>query len=204
MKNIFFALLAIIFVASACQMNTEKQQNPEVVEVAVMEAVDLDLANFDDKAETLIGKQIILNGMIDHVCKHGGQKMFMVNEDADARVKITTGEDMAAFNTELEGETIRVVGVIDEQRIDEDYLREWEEELLAGADEDAEHSEHGDKVHMGEHSEEVVEAEEAEEPHEMKQIRNYRKMIAESEKDYISFFSVTCIEYEVVDNTDGV
>ena len=35
---------------------------------------------------------------------------------------------------------------------------------------------------------------------------DYRKQIAESGKDYISFFSVTCVEYEVVETTeeDGV
>ncbi len=161
----------------------------------------MDLSNFNDKAESLIGKQVILNGMIDHVCKHGGQKMFIVNENGDARIKITTGENMAAFNTELIGETLMVVGVIDEHRIDEEYLREWEEELIAGVDEDEEHSEKGEPLHMGEHGGEGN-AEETEENPEMKQINEYRQQIAESGKDYISFFSVTCIEYEVVETTE--
>ena len=204
MKKLFYTLFVVLFVATACQNNTEKQQDPEIVEVVVVEAVDLDLSNFNDKAESLIGKQVILNGMIDHVCKHGGQKMFMVNENADARIKITTGENMAAFNTELIGETLMVVGVIDEHRIDEEYLREWEEELST-VDVDAEHSEKGEVVHMGEHGGEGN-AEETEESPEMKQINDYRKQIAESGKEYISFFSVTCIDYEVVETTeeDGV
>ena len=200
MNKLFYALLVMLFVATACQNNTEKQQDPEIVEVVVEEAVYLDLSNFEDKAESLIGKQIIMNGMIDHVCKHGGQKMFIVNENGDARIKITTGENMAAFNTELVGETVKVVGVIDEQRIDEEYLREWEEELSAGAVE-AENSEHGEIVHMGEHGG-VGEAIETEESPEMKQINEYRQKIAESGKEYISFFSVTCIEYEVVETTE--
>ncbi len=201
MNKLFYALLVVLFVATACQNNTEKQQDPEIVEVVVVEAVDLDLSNFNDKAESLIGKQVILNGMIDHVCKHGGQKMFMVNENADARIKITTGENMAAFNTELIGETLMVVGVIDEHRIDEEYLREWEEELIAGVDEDEEHSEKGEPLHMGEHGGEGN-AEETEENPEMKQINEYRQQIAESGKEYISFFSVTCVEYEVVETTE--
>ena len=36
---------------------------------------------------------------------------------------------MAAFNTELEGESLAVIGTVDELRIDEEYLREWEEEI---------------------------------------------------------------------------
>ena len=205
MNNLFYALLVMLFVATACQNNTEKQQDPEIVEVVVEEAVYLDLSNFNDKAESLIGKEVVLNGMIDHVCKHGGQKMFMVNENADARIKITTGENMAAFNTELVGETLKVVGVIDEHRIDEEYLREWEEELIAGVDDEDEHTEKGETLHMGEHGGEGN-AEETEESPEMKQISEYRQKIAESGKEYISFFSVTCIDYEVVETTeeDGV
>ena len=204
MKKIFVAFLALLFVVTACQNKIESNQNQEVAEVSVEEVVDLDLANFEAQAETLIGRQVVLNGMIDHVCKHGGQKMFMVNENADARVKITTGENMAAFNTELEGETVKVIGIIDEQRIDEDYLREWEEEILAEKIE-GEHSEHGEKVHMGEHAA-GDEAEEEPENPEMKQINDYRKMIQESGKEYISFFSVTCVDYEVVrsGSEDGV
>ena len=188
-------LVALLFLFSACQNSAEKTQEPVVAEVVADPAVDLDLANFDEQAGSLVGKQVILNGMIDHVCKHGGQKMFMVNQNADARVKITTGENMAAFNTELEGETLRVVGIVDEQRIDEDYLREWEEEILAGPSE-GENSEHGEKVHMGEHN-----ADAEEENPELSQINNYRKMIEESGKEYISFFSVTCVEYKVVDSS---
>ena len=205
MNKLFYALLVMLFVTTACQNNTEKQQDPEIDDVVVEEAVFLDLSNFEDKAESLIGKQIVMNGMIDHVCKHGGQKMFMVNENADARIKITTGENMAAFNTELVGETLKVVGVIDEHRIDEEYLREWEEELIAGVDDEDEHTEKGETLHMGEHGGEGN-AEETEESPEMKQISEYRQKIAESGKEYISFFSVTCIDYEVVETTeeDGV
>lgn len=203
MKSFIYGIIAMVFVFAACQNNTVKQQDNEVVEVVVEQAVALDLANFEAQAGELVGKQVVLNGMIDHVCKHGGQKMFLVNQDADARVKITTGENMAAFNTELEGETVRVLGIVDEQRIDENYLREWEEELLAAPIE-GENSEHGEVVHMGEHGGQG-EAE-AEENPEMKQINEYRQMIKESGKEYISFFSVTCVEYEVVETaaTTGV
>jgi hypothetical protein len=130
--------------------------------------------------------------MIDHVCKHGGQKMFLVNENADARIKIVTGENMAAFNTELVGESVNVVGTVDELRIDEEYLKEWEEEILAGMGHDE--GEKSEKVHMGEHQET-----EGDENPDLIQINNYREKIAESEKDYISFFSVVCVEYEITE-----
>jgi hypothetical protein len=103
---------------------------------------------------------------------------------------------MAAFNTELEGENVNVLGVVDELRIDEDYLREWEEELKH-----EDHSEAGEQVHMGEgEGESGDDHHEADHSGEYDQINKYREMIKESGKDYISFFSVVCVEYEVIDS----
>lgn len=193
MKTYFFALIALMLITVSCENSNQKASNTEVEVAVVEEAIPLDLADFSAKAGDLVGKQVELYGMIDHVCKHGGQKMFLVNEDGEARIKIVTGENMAAFNTELEGESLNVIGIVDELRIDEEYLKEWEEEILAGLEGDD--GEKGEKVHMGEHQE----SESGENP-ELVQINNYRTKIAESGKSYISFFSVICVDYEVDDN----
>jgi hypothetical protein len=188
MKKFFYAIIALAMLAS-CQTNSTK--NNEVAEANVVEEViTVPLQDFGDMAGELVGKQVALNGTIDHVCKHGGQKMFMVHQNSDARIKITTGENMAAFNTELEGENVKVLGIVDELRIDEDYLREWEEELIADKESIA-----GEKVHMGEGEGEGDHHEE--DGGEFDQINEYRKMIKDSGKDYISFFSVVCVEYDV-------
>jgi hypothetical protein len=193
MKTYFFALIAVLLITVSCENSTQKASNNEVEVAVVEEVIPLDLADFSEKAGDLVGKQVELYGMIDHVCKHGGQKMFLVNEDGEVRVKIVTGENMAAFNTELEGESVNVIGIVDELRIDEEYLKEWEEEVLAGLEGDD--GEKGEKVHMGEHQ-----GSESGENPELGQINDYRKKIAESGKNYISFFSVICVDYEVDDS----
>ena len=196
MKNLLYVFIALLIFTVSCEnVEKEKQASEEAVEVVEMEVLAVDLADFKTEAEGLVGKQILLNGMIDHVCKHGGQKMFIVNENADARIKVVTGENMAAFNTELEGESVKVVGVVDELRIDEEYLREWEEEVLAGLGPDE--GEKAEKVHMGEGEGDDHHHEEG--SADLEHIKDYRKQIAESDKDYISFFSVICVEYEVVE-----
>lgn len=192
MKNIFYAIITIAILAS-CQTKTTNNDASAEVNV-VEETIDVQLNDFADKAGELVGKQIALNGTIDHVCKHGGQKMFMVNQDSEARIKITTGENMAAFNTELEGENVQVLGVVDELRIDEEYLREWEEELKADKESKA-----GEQVHMGEGGGEGDGDHDEDQSGEFDQINEYREMIKDSGKEYISFFSVVCVEYEVVD-----
>lgn len=197
MKSITPFIIALMFLAVSCENIADKTETSTVIEETSDNGIiAVQLSDFNEKAETLVGEQIVLTGMVDHVCKHGGQKFFLVNENADARIKVVTGKNMAAFNTELEGETVQVIGVVDELRIDEEYLREWEEEVLAGLS--GEEGEKGEKVHMGEGE---GEHHEDEENPDLAQINAYRTKIAESGKDYISFFSVICVEYDV-DKTD--
>lgn len=197
MKKLFVILFALALMSVACEnQNKENAANAAAEKVEMAEAVPVDLDDFEAQAENLVGKEIKFYGLIDHVCKHGGQKMFLVSPDSDARVKVVTGADMAAFNTELEGETVEVVGIVEELRIDEEYLKEWEEELKSGEGEEM-----AEQVHMGEGEGEAEHDHEAETDisAEMENINNLRQQVAESGKGYVSFFSVVCVNYKTVD-----
>lgn len=194
-------MVALLITLAACENTAQNTAIKNEEQINVKEIVFIDLKDFESKAADFVGKQVKLTGTIDHVCKHGGKKMFIVSEDSESRVKIVTGENMAAFNTELEGESLAVIGTVDELRIDEDYLREWEEEIKdnKGQTEEKEGMHAGEKkgekqIGDGEHHEEDI-------SEEMKQIENLRQQLIDSGKDHLSFYSVVCDEYEVV-NTD--
>lgn len=195
MKNYLFLLLAIAIAITSCDQNknTNKEQQTEKV-VAVEEVAPVLVAEFDDKAGDYVGKKVKLEGTVDHICKHGGQRLFLVTSESDARIKITPDEEIAAFNTELEGSNIIITGIVEEQRIDEDYLREWEEEVKSGsdmADGKGEGSHIGGTMEKGGEGSEVAE--------EMEKINHLREQIAESGKGYLSFYSVLCTDYTVVE-----
>lgn len=78
------------------------------------DAEKVEVNAFKDKAPEMVGKTVMITGMVTHVCKHGGKKLFIMDSDADIQVKITTGEEMASFPPELEGESIWVQGVVEE------------------------------------------------------------------------------------------
>jgi hypothetical protein len=82
------------------------------------EPVKVDVDNFKEMAPGMIGKSVEISGMVTHVCKHGGKKMFIMHSDADVQVKITTGEDIAAFPAELEGSTVWVSGIVEEMMVE--------------------------------------------------------------------------------------
>ncbi len=197
MKKTIIAILALAVVAVSCEnSNTNKKTEAITEEVVVEEIVEIDLVEFDDKVEELVGKKITISGTVDHICEHGGQKLFIVKEDSDVRLKIVPDENIAAFNTDLEGENIEIVGIVEEQRIDEDYLKEWEEEVKAGLEEDQGEGIHVDGEGEMEHDEEGNNTEAFE------KINRLREMLAESGDDHLSFYSVLCVEYKIIEVTE--
>ena len=198
MKKYLLILTVVALFTTSCCEDAQKNENANNTDVIVVDEVTtLSLANFDDKVGDFVGKQIQLEGTVDHICQHGGQKLFLVSEDSDARVKIVPDEEIAAFNTDLEGDNIVLVGIVEEQRIDEAYLKEWEEEIKAGMEVD----DKGEGIHTKEES--VEGCEYSEEPEEMKKVNHLREMIKESGSDHLSFYSVLCTSYDVVENNDN-
>ncbi len=200
MKKIIVLLTVIALFTTSCenaQKNTESSNNKSDVVVADEIAI-LNIADFDNEAGNYVGKKVQLEGTVDHICKHGGQKLFLVSDKSDARIKVTPDEEIAAFNAELEGDNIVLVGIVEEQRIDEDYIREWEEEIKSGidmGDDKGEGSHLGGKMEKG--------GVDADTEAEMKKIENLRDMLNKSENNYLSFYSVLCTSYTTVDDKDS-
>ena len=93
----------------------------------ISEPSKVEVMTFAGQAPSLVNAQVIIEGMVTHVCKHGGKKMFIMSGDPDVQVKITTGEKMAAFPPELEGSNIVVKGYVEE--IIDEYETEETHEL---------------------------------------------------------------------------
>ena len=194
MKKYFLIVLAFAFTLSSCENQKEKTiTGADGDDPVADEYIVVNLKDFHSQAENLVGKTIRITGTVDHVCKHGGQKMVIVSRDTDKRLKIFTGENMAAFNTKLEGENVMVTGVVEEERVDENYLREWEEEVKSSKEIKNEQ----DKLHTGQGHEDNEKQNDR--SAELEQINNLRKKLNESGKDHLSFYSMVCKDYEVID-----
>ena len=107
MKKIALIMIAMVWI-SFSYAQTEISAKP------ASEGQKVEVNSFKDQAPDMVGKTVEMSGMVTHVCKHGGQKMFIMNDNPDVQVKITTGEKMAAFPAELEGSTVWVKGVVEE------------------------------------------------------------------------------------------
>lgn len=204
MKKFIIAITALAFFAVSCENTPTKTKETTKQQVVVNdEIIPVVIFDFDSLVESLAGRKISISGTVDHVCKHGGQKLFIVDESTDARIKVTPNEQIAAFNEKLIGETIKIIGIVEEMRIDEDYLKEWEEEVKQGVQEEKGKGKHNDTGN-GEGNHESADAadhdhesENVDIQEELDQIARMRTRVKESENGYLAFYSILAVEYEV-------
>lgn len=170
MKKLSLFLILIAASWTAVISQNDSKQNTEKEKISTI-AVD----DFQSKAENLVDKEIFITGTVDHVCKHGGKRLQLIGSKEDARLKIEAGENISKFNKEIEGDEIQVHGLVKELRIDEAYLNDWEAEV---------------KDHHKPEDQEYKD--------DMKRIKNMREQVKNSEKGYLSFYSLDAIDFKVL------
>jgi len=155
------------------------------------EAMDvMTLPQFFEVAEDYVDQQVSLTGTVTHVCRHGGKRLHIVDTETNDRIRVESGENMAAFARELEGSDIVVTGYLRETRVDEAYLDEWEQEVIAEhmAEHDhGEHEHHGDCEHV--------------DPKALETINTRREELLNSGKAYLSFWHLDCVSFRMKDGS---
>lgn len=197
LKNLIIVIfIYALFVSCGNNGSQKKDQTTVETEKTIVDPIVITVAEFTDKSGELVGELVVIEGIVDHVCEHGGKRMFIIDEGTDGRVKIVTGENMPSFNTEMEGSEIKILGTVDELVINEEYLTNWENEILSETGEtkkvgegtgSGEHKggSHGDKADQGEHVK------------ELEKIKQYREKIKNSGDDQFSFYSIVCEKFKV-------
>lgn len=196
MKKLF-GILMIVGLMMACGTS----QKPEQAETVEEQAVEVNVGNFEEKAVDLVGKLITIKGTADHICKHDGKKLFLIDVDMPGSVKVVTGEEMPAFNSELEGFDFIVTGIVAETIVDEAYLQEWEEELRTEEEPEAKHlgGNHGHGDGEAEAGEEGEEDDHHSSDAAYETIANYRQMMMDQGIDHLSFYHIVAVSYEVIE-----
>ena len=62
-------------------------------------------------------KKVIISGTVDHICKHGGMKCFIIGKDGETSTQVMSTKKVGPFAQELIGKTITINGVVREHRI---------------------------------------------------------------------------------------
>jgi len=177
-----FGILAIAAIMVSCVSKEQKKEEAccdKEKEVVTVDKVMADMASYVDK-------EIVIKGTVNHVCSHGGKRMFIMGEDPDVAIKITPNDEIGVFEKELEGSHVVVYGVMKELRIDEAYVANLEKEETES---EALHD------HSGGTHEETEEAAEQ----KKHQLDAMREQIAASENGYYSQFWIEASKFELVE-----
>lgn len=194
-KIVAFTLLSLVF-GTACQ-NREKKN-----ETAGQKVTEVSIPDLLAKADQYVGNTVKITGMVQHVCKETGKRMFLIDRTPENRIRIDVNPDMGTFPVELEGSTVEVIGEMKVLRIDETYLRQWEEEITSGEELAGDKKIHTGGNSAGSHDESSQLGEGADQGTHTaakEQIDRYREQLAQSGSDHLSFYSVTCLEYREIE-----
>ena len=117
-KILLFSLTILIFAACGNDDNNSVTPN-DTTEIKNAEVTELSLSDFDSLAGNFVGKEVSVSGIVDHVCKHGGKKLFLVDGDYNLHVFNDN-----RFDEALSGSKVIVKGTVKEERVDSAYLAE--------------------------------------------------------------------------------
>jgi hypothetical protein len=99
------------------------QKSPETTSAS---AVNLGVDEFVAEPQSYINKEIVISGLVTHVCKHGGQKLFLAGKESGNSIRISTSENIAEFPLDLEGSMVEFTGIV--QVLDDEALHAEETE----------------------------------------------------------------------------
>lgn len=186
------AAMAVSTTFSSCKKEAKEGEGccgAEECTEAVTETKALTIAEITPQLEALTDKDVTIEGRCIHICQHSGTKMMIMGANENEMLRITSTEALGKFDTTMMNQTVVVEGIVREQRIDEEYLKNWEAEL-AEAGETEEH-------HV---CETEKKADKMESNTVQDQINEYRTKINERNaaegKAYISNFSIEAKSYK--------
>ena len=183
-------LLGMTLGLASCGNDSNKSKEQTSAEEVTPAALEVDQVLADP--DSLVGDTIEIEGICTHICKHGGGKIFLMGSDDTKTLRVEAGESIGSFPQETVNSIVRVTGVLVEDRIDEDYLAQWEAQIADQAKETQ--GEGGCAADMKANAE-------AEANTVLERIANFRSRIAERTeregKPYVSLYHMEGLSYEI-------
>ncbi len=183
-------LLGMTLGLASCGDDSNKSKDQASAEEVAHAALEVDQVLADP--DSLVGDTIEIEGICTHICKHGGGKIFLMGSDDTKTLRVEAGESIGSFPQETVNSIVRVTGVLVEDRIDENYLAQWEARIADQAKETQ--GEGGCAADMKANAEAATNS-------VLERIANFRSRIAERTeregKPYVSLYHMEGLSYEI-------
>ena len=118
-KISIFSVAGMIALASCHSQGESNSQVPDTLSVDSLLKVQ----------DSLVGDTISLDGFCVEVCGHGSTHVILMGSDSTKVVNVEANEQLASFSKDILNCNVRVKAVIEEERVDEAFLSDWERRL---------------------------------------------------------------------------
>ncbi|MDR1010596.1 MAG: hypothetical protein LBM04_05645 [Opitutaceae bacterium] len=169
---------------------------------ATQAAQPLKVTELFSAVEANVGKQVTIEGMATWVCPHMGCKAQLTDADGQSKtiLLVTQGKSMPRFAPDLQGDTLRVTGILHENRITAADLDEHEKEIKNPSPAEAHSHTHGEGHDHAKGGDDCADCPEKQKPADPAQvakaretqlarIAKYRELLAKSKKGYLASYT---------------
>lgn len=111
MKKILL-LLVIAFAIYSCGGNSSKSETSKAEQLTELEIIDVNIDSLIANPSAYAEQTVRFSAMVEHVCKHSGQKITVIGTLPDAKIKVMGTESVPSFEPTLNGTKVEVVGVV--------------------------------------------------------------------------------------------
>lgn len=104
-----FLLVFVAAVMVSCNQSAQKKE-ADIQAAVQKQIVSATIEEMLSQPAEYDGKEVSVSGLVTHVCRHGGQKCFVVGEDGETQIRIIPAGDIDEFKIDLEGSTVAFKG----------------------------------------------------------------------------------------------
>ncbi|MBD5225954.1 MAG: hypothetical protein HDS68_08375 [Bacteroidales bacterium] len=120
-KSLFLSAIAFFGMMAATSCGNKAENN--VCEDTVVVSIDSVVAN----PEAYMNDTITVEGVVSHLCAHGGRKAFLLGSDENVMIRCEATPEMGgAFPQESVHKPMQVTGVVVESRLGEEEVKQIE------------------------------------------------------------------------------
>lgn len=105
MRKLFVLSLLVVFAVSCGNRQLKTQPAEQTVKVITVDEL---LAEAADRVD----QEVVIAGLITHVCKHGGQRCFVMGTSDAVTIRVEAGDEIDSFKQEHVGSELQITGIL--------------------------------------------------------------------------------------------